>query len=128
MRISLLTLLLGSLCLFGCATTSTVPAPTQVQRVFLSGSMRWIENIRDELSYNDKGVPTVLVSGTSNSRLRKEFFIKTEWLSRSGQPIKSILSRWERVTVQPKLPFTTQAVAPRNDISDYRVFITDKIK
>ena len=128
MRITLIILLLGCLCLCSCAKTNTALAPGEVQRIFPSDSMRWLENLRDELQYNDKGVPMVLVSGTNTSSLRKEFFIKTEWLSATGQPIKSILTRWERITVQPRLPFTTTSTAPRNDISDYRVFITEKIR
>ena len=67
--------------------------------------------------------PVVALSVQSTSGRTRKIEYRTVWLDPNGAAINSTLSIWKTLTLQPREVGNVKAVAPRSDVSGFRMEI-----
>lgn len=67
--------------------------------------------------------PVVALSVQSTSGRTRKIEYRTVWLDPNGAAMNSALSIWKPLTLQPREVGNIQAVAPRSDVSGFRMEI-----
>lgn len=67
--------------------------------------------------------PVVALSMQSTSGHTRKIEFRTVWLDPNGVALNSALSIWKPLTLQPREVGNVQAVAPRSDVSGFRMEI-----
>lgn len=67
--------------------------------------------------------PVVSLSLRSESRFTRRIEYRTVWLAPNGAALDSTLSIWKPMTLTPREVGNIQAVAPRSDVSGFRMEI-----
>ena len=67
--------------------------------------------------------PVVALSMQSTSGRTRKIEYRTVWLDPNGAALKSALSIWMPLTLQPREVGNIKAVAPRSDVSGFRMEI-----
>ena len=67
--------------------------------------------------------PVVSLSLQSASRYTRRIEYRTVWLAPNGAALDSALSIWKPMTLNPREVGNIQAVAPRSDVSGFRMEI-----
>ena len=113
--------LLAALLLGGCASTQTP------EEVFLDGGLTgWIEIEDLHVRRADSGLLEVQVS--ARNRLDSVILMnyQFDWLDADGRQVQTGMSRRMPVSADGLRHFTISGVAPKEEVTDFRVYIEER--
>ena len=77
--------------------------------------------VRSVVTDNVNGFMRVQVRGHNNSRFKKEFEYKVEWLDSNGMVLDTRTSKWLLKSAMPNSDFAFTVVSSRREAVDFRI-------
>jgi|AntDeeMetagen285_2_1112576.scaffolds.fasta_scaffold00133_6 uncharacterized protein YcfL len=115
--------LMAAVMLGGCASTRTP------DEVFLDGGLTgWIEVEDLHVRRADSGLLEVQLSG--RNRLDSVILMnyQFDWLDEEGRQVQTGMSRKMPVSAEGLRHFTISGVAPREEVTDFRLYIEERTR
>lgn len=104
----------------GCATSRVASDP----RIVVDPSVSSLVKVLTVDYGETKGAnPVVALALQSTSGRTRRIQYRTVWLDKNGAAVSSALSVWKTATLDPDEVADLKAVAPRSDVSGFRVEI-----
>ena len=125
--------LAGAVCLLLAACAPHQPLHLEVMpeiqnETFILRNLPWLKEVSTHDRILASGFKQVAVLGRSDSRTTRKAYVKVDWFTEDGFPVKTRLSRWKPVTIQPQEAFVYSAVSPSGAAVNYHVLITDELR
>ncbi len=108
------------LVLTGC-TSQSVRVAEQYPQVHFASDVSGVNLYAVSDTVLHDGNIQVVVSGRSSSQLEQRLRYRAIWFDASGAPINTVVSSWNRMTLQKGQPFDIKLIGPGRHAARYRI-------